>query len=209
MQKPQTGCFSIDLPFTSAAFNHPDSAQDPRFQARYLPFCHGMAAPNMVHIIPKDIVWQCFEYKKSINVRNKPAEGRRRSQTASIEPFFRANLLVIFVKLITNPVWWLSSVRLVRNPMVWGHLPHVPGNCLSWAVASFLEGLQIFIFAIICFWTEGKIFLKKKVRGDWSKSFSRFFKVRFQGNFTVWKYRRLIQNHIYHNKSVLTPSKLP
>ena len=85
MQKQQTGCFSIDLPFTSAAFNHPDSAQDPRFQARYLPFCHGMAAPNMVHIIPKNIVWQCFEYKKSIEVRNKPGEGRRRSQTASIE----------------------------------------------------------------------------------------------------------------------------
>ena len=35
---------------------HPRSAQESRFQARYLPFCHGMAAPNMVHIIPKNIV---------------------------------------------------------------------------------------------------------------------------------------------------------
>ena len=102
MQKQQTGCFSIYLPFTSAAFNDPDSAQCPRFQRRYLPICHGMAAPNMVHIIPKNIVWQCFEYKKSIKVRNKPGERRGRSQTASIESLLWENPTFIFGCEITK-----------------------------------------------------------------------------------------------------------
>ena len=91
MKKQRVGCFSIDLPFTSASFNHAYSAQDPGFQARYWLFCHGMTASNMVHNIPKNIFWQCFEYKKSTEVRNKPGESRRRSQTASIESLRWAN----------------------------------------------------------------------------------------------------------------------